>query len=85
MKKNIYIILFVLLGVSLQFFVQSGIETLYLNLLLNDFETWSFGLSWSAWWKVHHIMTGVLLLLGMAAGFWAGKHFWKKIYGKDSK
>ena len=84
MKKYIYITLFVLLGILLQFLAHSGIEILYINLLQNNFEAWSFGLSWVDWWRVHNIVTVILLLLGIIAGFWAGKYFWKKIYDKNS-
>ena len=82
MKKFIYITLFVFFGILLQFLVHSGIEILYIHLLQNNFEAWSFGFSWDDLWRVHHIATGVLLLLGISAGFWAGKHFWRKICGK---
>ena len=81
MKKYIYIVLFVLLGILLQFLVHSGVEMLYIHLLRTNFETWSFGLSWADWWRVHNIATVILLLVGIAAGYCAGKHFWKKIYG----
>ena len=84
-KKYIYIILFVFLGILLQFLVHSGVEMLYIHLLQSDFETWSFGLGWADWWRVHNIATVILLLLGIAAGFWAGKHFWEKIYGENNK
>ena len=84
-KKYIYIILFVFLGILLQFLVHSGVEMLYIHLLQSNFETWSFGLSWADWWRVHNIATVILLLLGIAAGFWAGKHFWEKIYGGNNK
>ena len=85
MKKRIYVAIFVLFGILLQFIIHSGIEILYINLLQNNFEAWNFGLSWDDLGRVHNIATVILLLLGMAAGFWAGKYFWKKIYGRNNK
>ena len=85
MKKRIYITLFTFLGILLQFVAHSGIEILYIHLLRSDFEMWSLGLGWDDWWRVHAIMTVVFLLLGIVTGLWAGKYFWKKIYGTNNK
>ncbi len=85
LKKYIYIILFVILGILLQLLIHSGAEILYIHLLRNNFEAWSFGLGWDDLWRVHNIATVALLLLGIVAGLCAGKRFWKKIYGKNNK
>lgn len=86
MKKIIYIICFIVLGVIVQFLVHAGIEILYINLLLNNFQKYSLGLSWDQWFIVHHIGTIVLLIAGILLGFWQGIYWWKILYNnKKSK
>jgi len=86
MKKIIYIICFVVLGVIVQFLVHAGIEILCINLLLNDFQKYSLGLSWDQWFIVHYIGTVVLLIAGILLGFWQGIYWWERLYkNKKSK
>lgn len=85
MKRIIYIISFVVLGVLLQFLLHAGIEIWYINLLLKDFPRYSLGLSWSDWYLIHHTATIILLIIGVLFGFWCGKFFWKKIYEGKKK
>jgi len=80
MKKLIYLISFTVLGILLQFLIHAGVEIWYINLLVGDFPKYSFGLSWNQWFIIHHIATVILLILGAALGFLAGKFFWRKIY-----
>ena len=82
MKKIVYIILFVFLGVLAQFLLHALIEIPYINLLLHDFEKFGFGLSWGSWELIHHVGTVVLLLAGVLLGFWQGKYWWHKLYEK---
>lgn len=82
MAQKYYIIaLFVLLGFLIQLFIHSIIEIWYIQLLLRDFEKYSFGLSWSDWYFIHHIGTLILLVLGIAFGFWQG-NIWRYKYIK---
>ena len=86
MKKIIYIICFTVLGVIVQFLVHAGIEILCINLLVNDFQKYSLGLSWGQWFTIHYIGTIVLLIAGVLLGFWQGIHWWKILYeNKRSK
>ena len=82
MKKSIYIILFIFLGILVQFLLHVAIEIPYINLLLYDFEKFGFGLSWESWELIHYIGTIVLLLAGVLFGFWQGKYWWYKLYEK---
>lgn len=83
MKKNSYIILFVVLGVLLSFLTHALIEIPIIILLLSDFEKWGFGLSWDAWYMIHTIGTAALLVLGISIGFWQGRYWWGVIYVKN--
>ena len=70
MKRTIYIILFTILGILLQFLVHALLEIWYANLLLADFSKYSFGLSWEKWWYVVHGGGSiVLLVVGAVFGF----------------
>lgn len=80
MKKTIYIILFTLLGILLQFLVHALIEIPYLGLLNRDFDRYSLGFTWPELLTIHAVLTIILILAGAAFGFFAGKFFWQKIY-----
>ncbi|MDF1498659.1 MAG: hypothetical protein P1P85_04905 [Patescibacteria group bacterium] len=80
MKKQIYIILFIVLGVLLSFILHAVIEIYYIDLLVIDFLKYSFGFSWSKLYMFHKIGTLFLFILGMGLGLWQGKYWWKKIY-----
>ena len=83
MKRVIYIILFTILGILLQFLAHALLETWYANLLLADFVKYSFGLSWEKWWYVVHGVGSVALLVaGAVFGFWQGRYWWERIYMK---
>ncbi len=82
MKKKIYIGAFTLFGILLQLLIHGLVEVFYINLLLGNFEKYSFGLSWGQLYAVHHIGTVIFLIAGILFGFLAGKFFWKKIYEK---
>jgi len=80
MKKAVYIILFTFLGIILQFLLHAVIEIWYINLLVNDFATYSLGLSWEAWLLIHSIGSVVLFLAGAFLGFRQAKFWWHRIY-----
>lgn len=80
MKKKVYIMLFVILGLLLQLLVHALLELNYLNLLIGDFSKYSFGLSWSQLFIARSLITISLILLGVAFGLWQGRFWWKKVY-----
>ena len=80
MKQGFYIALFTFLGILLQFLAHALIEVWYIGLLLEDFDTYSFGFSWDFWLWVHHIGGVALFILGATLGYFQGKYWWRKIY-----
>lgn len=83
-KKYFYIISFTFLGILLQFLAHELIEIWYIGLLVSDFSRYGLGLSWNQWFLIHHILTVVFIVGGMALGFFNGKYWWKKLY-EDKK
>lgn len=84
MKKNVYIFLFVVLGIIFSFLVHAVVEMWYIELLTSDFNRYGLGLSWDQWFIVHHTLSVVLLVLGIVIGYFQGKHWWQVIYSKKS-
>lgn len=80
MKRRIYIAAFTFFGILLQFLIHGVVERWYIGLLVRDFETYGFGMSWAQWFFVHHLATVVLLVGGILFGFWQGIFWWRKIY-----
>lgn len=79
-KRIVYIVLFIVLGVLLQFLVHVALEYTYLKLLFRNFELYGFGLSWDTWFTIHHVSSIVLFFLGVAFGFWQGMYWWQRLY-----
>lgn len=82
MKKKIYITLFVLLAVFVQFGIHALIENWYIGRLLYNFKKYSFGLDWRALFMLHHVLTWLVLSVSIVLGFWQGKYWWRKVYEK---
>lgn len=82
-KRCFYLSLFILLGLILQGLIHAGLEIWYLNLLMDNFDSYGLGLSWRTWVLIHHAVTILLLLLGIGFGWWQGKFWWKRIYQKN--
>ena len=80
MKRRIYITLFALLGAIVGFLLHAIIEIWYIGRLLADFERASFGLSWRDWVLIHNVLTPLLAIAGVIAGFVQGRYWWRKIY-----
>ena len=80
MKKIVYLITFVILGVILQFLIHAIVEIWYINLLVQDFTKYGLCLNWNQWSMIHRLGSVVLLIIGMAFGFWQGKFWWYRIY-----
>ena len=79
-KKYFYILLFIFLGVLLQFLFHILLEDWYIGLLLNNFGKYNFGVSWDGWFLIHFILTIILFIFGLFFGLWQGIYWWKKIY-----
>ena len=80
MKKEIYILLFIVLGILLGCILHAVIEISYINLLLVDYEKYSMNLNFSQLYTIHMIGTLVIILSGIVFGFFQGKFWWRKIY-----
>lgn len=81
MKRKVYIFTFTILGLIVGFLIHAFIELVYLQLLMDDFQKYSLGLSWAVWENIH--LNGTFLLLsfgGYFLGYRPGKHFWKALY-----
>jgi hypothetical protein len=83
MKRRIYIGLFIFLGFLIQGFVHGAVEIAYAMLLWRDYATWGFGLSYGQWWQIHHVMSIILLILGLFYGYRSGKFWWNYLYQAD--
>lgn len=81
-KKHIYIFLFIILGLQLQYLTHVALEVWYLGLLIQDFPKYSLGLSWSEWFRLHQIFTWILIVSGLTIGAIEGNHWWHRIYGE---
>jgi len=79
-KKRLYIFVFTVLGLLLQFLAHAGIEIWYIGLLLDNFQKYSLGFSWQQWLIIHHIGAIILFIAGFIFGFWQGKYWWHKMY-----
>jgi hypothetical protein len=84
-KKVIYILLWIVLGILLSTILHAVIEIPIINLLVSDFQRYSLGLSWDQWYLIHYIGTIILLILGIVFGLFCGFKFWHKIYEKNKK
>lgn len=82
MKKRIYIALFIFLGILIQFLIHGLVESWYIDLLISNFPKYSFGLSWSQWYIIHHVLSVILFVAGVWFGCWQGKYWWRRIYEK---
>ncbi len=80
MKKIIYILAFIALGLVFQSVIHSTVEIAYIQLLLNNYDLFGLGLSWSTWFLIHKFFTAVLIILGAVFGFKQGRYWWRRIY-----
>jgi len=82
MKKAVYVVLFILLGVFVQFLVHALIEVWYIGLLIKDFSKYGLGFSWETWVFIHNIGTVAFFIAGFLIGFWQGRYWWRRIYNR---
>jgi len=64
----------------LSLILHAVIEISLVSLLTKDFNTYGLGLNWQNWFLIHSIGTFVLAFLGLVAGYFVGKRWWKIIY-----
>lgn len=80
MKKGIYIFLFSILGLLLGFLLHAIVEIIYIRLLINNYETFGFGLDFSVWFTIHKVWAIITLLGGLWFGYYQGKKWWRVLY-----
>ena len=78
MKKTIYIISWVVLGLILSFILHAGIEMLYIKYVNPADLKWVTVFGGSCFLPVWLIY--LLPILGIIFGLWAGIFFWKMVY-----
>lgn len=83
MKRVIYILLTMLLGLLLSFFAHVALEMPALSYLV---EGGSHAgeeplLTWAAWKHVHVIGTVLIATLGLLGGRRLGRAWWRVVYG----
>jgi len=79
-KRVIYIALFILFGVLVQFLIHAGVEIGYIQLLISHYGIFGFGLPFDSWFIVHTVLSTVSLILGVVAGYYLGVFWWKRLY-----
>lgn len=79
-KRLIYIVGFTLLGWLIAFSIYSFGEYLWLNALVDNFDKYSYGLSWDQWWLIHYLILLFFSFGGIIYGFWQGHYWWDKVY-----
>jgi hypothetical protein len=79
-KRNLYVGLFVCLGLMVFYFIYvlSTVGTIFLLLL--DFKRYSFGLSWEVWHNIGTAWLILCLIAGALVGYGLGKYWWRYIY-----
>lgn len=84
MKRAIYIGAFTALGALVAFLIHAWVEIWYIGRLLADFPKYSLGFSWTQWVLIHNVGSAALTVTFAGLGFWQGKFWWPRLYGKRS-
>lgn len=79
-KRYVYIALFLVLGVLVQFMLHALIEIWYIGLLVSNFGRYGLGFTWHEWVMAHHIGSDILLVAGIIVGIQQGRYWWQRIY-----
>ncbi|MAF20800.1 MAG: hypothetical protein CMI55_03915 [Parcubacteria group bacterium] len=72
-KRFVYISLCVLLGIIVSIIIHALIEIPVLKFFVNN-------LTWPQWYVIHYIGSVILLALGVLAGYFIGKRWWRIVY-----
>jgi len=76
----VYVVAFTVFGILVSFILHAMLEVWYIDLLREDYPTFSFGWSWGTWYTIHHVGTVLLLLLGVLSGYVQGRYWWRVLY-----
>lgn len=82
MKYWLYRFSFVVFGLLVATLLHGLFELWLLELIFSNPDRFSETLWWQEWPALHAIGSGVLWVVGVLGGVWAGKKYWRKIYGK---
>lgn len=82
-KKRVYIFASAVFGLLLSFMVHAGLEIIAINLLISDFDKYSFGLTWEQLFAIHYILSVVLAIAGVIFGLWIGFRWHRLIYEEN--
>lgn len=77
MKKTIYLIFSIILGLLLSFILHAGIESLYLKYAKEI--TWHHGCALPHWLSIG------LILAGLIGGYFLGRFWWRLVYIKHKR
>jgi len=80
--RKLYIAFFTLLGAMVGFLTHGLLEIFYIQFILSDYETFTFGLSWRAIMFLHGSFVVMLTAGGAHVGYLEGKYWWHAIYEK---
>jgi len=80
LKKIVYITLFTIFGITLQFLAHALVEIVYIKLLLTQYDIFGLDLPFSTWFTIHTVFTVIFFIVGVVAGFSQGKYWWKRLY-----
>ena len=72
MRKNVYILLSIILGFLVSVIVHVAIEIPILMVFIEDFDRYGMGLSWGFWLGIHHAMTITITIAGIGFGYLIG-------------
>jgi hypothetical protein len=86
-KKVIYISLFGFLGLLLSAILHAVIEAPTLWLITSDLDKYGDSFVWQNWAMLHRYIGGLIWIVGLVGGLYAGFKYWRIIYieGKRSK
>ena len=80
MKKIIYVTLFAFLGLLVATLVHGVIEAPLLWLITGDLDKWGESFVWQNWSFLHRYVGGLIWILGLCGGIYAGFRCWRIVY-----
>ncbi|MEM9336526.1 MAG: hypothetical protein AAGA35_01555 [Patescibacteria group bacterium] len=80
MKRTVYIIAFIFLGLIVSTLVHAALEMPILWLVSSDYERYANSLLWQHWELMHHTVAVGLWVMGALVGYKLGKRYWHILY-----
>lgn len=80
MKRILYIVLFISLGLLVATLLHAIIELPTLSLITGNFEHYQHSFIWQHWKLVHGVGGAILWILGAIVGYWCGVKGWQILY-----